>query len=73
MGYLNAFELTNDESFLFKALNSWKYIDKNLVDHKNGEWYYDVDENGNHKGDKAGPWKCPYHNSRMCMEIIERL
>ena len=71
-GFLNAFKLTSDEAYLVKAENTWKYIDKNIIDHKNGEWYYDVDANGNHTGDKAGPWKCPYHNSRMCMEIMDR-
>jgi cellobiose epimerase len=72
VGLVNAFELTNDESYIQKAVNSWKYIDKNLVDHKNGDWYYSVNEKGIHKGEKAGPWKCPYHSSRMCLEIIER-
>jgi cellobiose epimerase len=72
VGFANAFELTGDESYSAKAKNTWKYIDKYIVDHKNGDWYYDVDANGKPSGDKAGPWKCPYHSSRMCMEIIER-
>ena len=72
-GLINAYELTSDVSYLLKAVNVWKYIDKHMVDHTNGEWYFDVDEKGNPSGDKAGPWKCPYHNSRMCLEIIERL
>ena len=73
VGFVNAYEITNDASYLRKAISMWKYIDKNIVDHKNGDWYYDVDEKGIPSGDKAGPWKCPYHSSRMCMEIIERL
>jgi cellobiose epimerase len=71
-GFLNAFKLSGDELYLEKAGNTWNYIDKHIIDHINGEWYYDVDENGKHSGDKAGPWKCPYHSSRMCMEIIEK-
>ena len=73
VGFVNAYELTGDESYISKAVGVWRYTDKFVVDHKNGEWYYDVNEKGKHTGDKAGPWKCPYHNSRMCMELIERL
>lgn len=41
---------------------------------ENGEWYWAVLEDGslNLDDDKAGFWKCPYHNSRMCLELIER-
>ena len=39
-----------------------------------GEWYWTVYEDGSHdaKRELAGPWKCPYHNGRMCMEIMKR-
>jgi cellobiose epimerase len=73
VGFVNAFELTGDDSYAIKAINTWKYIDKNLVDHIHGEWFNTIDAHGIRSGDKAGPWKCPYHNSRMCMEIIERV
>ncbi|MBP6169913.1 MAG: N-acyl-D-glucosamine 2-epimerase, partial [Bacteroides sp.] len=45
-----------------------------LVDYKYGEWHWSVRADGtvNTDDDKAGFWKCPYHNGRMCMEIIER-
>ena len=52
----------------------WEFVKKNLIDYKNGEWYWSMRADGtvNTDDDKAGFWKCPYHNGRMCMELIER-
>ena len=73
VGYLNAFELTGDESYLDKSIACWDYIKKNFIDYKNGSWHSFVSEKGMPGGDKAGFWICPYHNGRMCMEVIERV
>ena len=74
IGYLNMYQHTNEEEYLSKAIKCWEFIKDNLIDYDNGEWYWSISENGevNRKDDKAGFWKCPYHNGRMCMEIIER-
>ncbi len=74
IGYLNMYQHTNEEEYLSKALKCWEFIKNNLIDYDNGEWYWSISDNGdvNRKDDKAGFWKCPYHNGRMCMEIIER-
>lgn len=60
---------------LDKAMQSWEYIRDNIVDSEGGEWVWrkDAQGNANPADDKAGFWKCPYHNSRMCIETIERL
>ena len=74
VGYINAFEITHDVTYLDKAINAWSYIKKNFVDYKNGGWFSLVDEIGIPTGrDKANYWTCPYHNGRMCMEVIERI
>jgi mannobiose 2-epimerase len=74
-GFLNAFHLSGKEEYLDLSLAAWKFISDNLIDKKNGEWYWGVDNDlkPNTKDDKAGFWKCPYHNSRMCLEIIEKV
>lgn len=74
VGFLNAYELTADKEWQNKALKSWKFIHKNLIDNQNGEWFWSISEDGitNRKDDKAGFWKCPYHNSRMCLEVMMR-
>ena len=62
--------------FIGKAAESWGYIKDNLLDTENGEWYWSrrgSDGSINREDDKAGFWKCPYHNSRMCIEAIETL
>jgi cellobiose epimerase len=74
VGFLNAFEITGDESYLDKVINGWDYTKKYFVDYKNGGWYSLVNENGEPAGrDKANYWTCPYHNGRMCMEVLERI
>ena len=74
VGLFNAFELSNKEVYLSNAIKCWNYTNKYMVDHQSGEWFNAVSASGTiSKGDKAGFWKCPYHNGRMCMEIIERV
>ncbi len=64
----------NRPEMLPLAIQSWEYIKNNLVDNEGGEWYWSRRGNDiNRDDDKAGFWKCPYHNSRMCLEVYERL
>ena len=74
VGFVNIYQHFNDPSAFEKTLLLWQYIKDNLIDYKNGEWYWSRHSDGslNTIDDKAGFWKCPYHNSRMCLEILER-
>lgn len=74
VGWMNIYQYFHDDSALEKSQAGWKYIKDNLIDHELGEWYWSRDPEGNINkvDDHAGFWKCPYHNSRMCLEIIER-
>lgn len=74
VGFVNIYEHFHNKSAFDKALRLWEYIKDNLVDYKFGEWYWSRHRDGslNTIDDKAGFWKCPYHNSRMCLEILER-
>jgi mannobiose 2-epimerase len=74
VGLLNLYEMTAQETYLEQAVRCWEYIEKHLVDHKNGEWFWSIFADGsvNTTDDKAGFWKCPYHNTRACLEIMHR-
>ncbi len=74
VGWMNIYQYFGDEDALQKALRGWDYIKQNLIDKEHGEWYWSRHKDGslNLDDDHAGFWKCPYHNSRMCMEILER-
>ncbi|NDV60569.1 AGE family epimerase/isomerase [Bacteroides sp. 519] len=73
VGSMYAYKLTGKQKYFDVAVNCWQYIKKHILDKKNGEWIWSVYANGmpNTTDDKAGFWKCPYHNARMCMEIRE--
>lgn len=74
IGHINLYQYFNDEKSLDIALKCWLYIQNNLIDWDDGEWHWARLNDGtlNVIDDKAGLWKCPYHNSRMCIELIER-
>jgi cellobiose epimerase len=75
VGFLNSNELTGVQHFLDAAERSWAFIETHVVDREHGEWFWLVSRTGvpDAKKDKVGPWKCPYHNSRTCFEVMERL
>jgi len=74
VGFFNTWQITNDEKYLEYSQKSWKFIQDYIVDKKNGEWFWGVDSNLKPlKTDKVSPWKAPYHNGRMCMEMVRRI
>ena len=74
VGLLNLYELTANDTYFTQAVKCWNYITQNLVDQENGEWYWSIKPDGkpNLADDKAGFWKCPYHNARACLEVMVR-
>lgn len=75
VGFTNAAMRYNKPEYKEIAENIWNYIKNNLVDKREGgEWFSQLDENGKPADFKpvVDPWKCPYHNGRMCLEIINR-
>jgi mannobiose 2-epimerase len=74
VGFLNAYQLSGDRTFLDASQRSWNFISTRLVDRKNGEWFQGVSREGGKSGaPKLSFWKCPYHNGRACLEVAERL
>jgi mannobiose 2-epimerase len=69
VGLKYAYEITNDETYLEKALEILNFLQNNILDKTNGEWFWRVDKNGkpNTSDCKMGMWKAPYHTSRACM------
>ena len=76
VGFLNGWKMNPDKpEYLEAAQNEWEFIKKHVIDKRSGsEWFWEVDENGNPYPGRpiVEPWKCPYHNGRMCFEVIKR-
>jgi mannobiose 2-epimerase len=75
VGFLKAYELSGDLSFLEAAQKVWQFIEKYFIDRENGEWFWRVDRNGRPDPNepKVSQWKGPYHSVRTCLETIRRL
>jgi mannobiose 2-epimerase len=75
VGFFTAWQITHLLTYLASSLNSWEFVKNKIIDNRNGEWFWGVDELSKpmQGEDKVGLWKCPYHNSRACIELINRI
>ncbi len=77
VGFMNAWQRNPEMTHFLKASQEvWEYIKSTIVDKREGsEWFWAVHENGQPDNSReiVEPWKCPYHNGRMCIEMIRRL
>jgi mannobiose 2-epimerase len=75
VGFTNAYQLVGKGHYLQAALRCWEYIRSHHVDRVHGGWYKVLHRDGTPDSEsyKVGPWECPYHHSRACMEMMDRL
>lgn len=76
VGFYNAYGRTPQETKYGSAAEDvWTFIKERVIDKKSGEWYETIPYHGEADvtAPLAHPWKCPYHNGRMCMEMMKRL
>ncbi|MEW9702076.1 AGE family epimerase/isomerase [Paenibacillus sp. SI8] len=74
VGFVNAYTLSGDAKFLEAAVKAWNFIETAVIDREHGEWFGKLSKDRVPYADhqKVNAWKCPYHNSRACFEVIER-
>ena len=74
VGFVSAYQLTGREDFLRAAGSVWSFVERHFVDRERGEWRRRVAADGTPRPgcEKAGPWKCPYHNARASLELLAR-
>lgn len=75
VGLVNAYQISREKTYLDRALKLWSFIDSFVIDHEHGEWFSRISSQGlpYSEDEKAGFWKCPYHNTRTCIEVSSRL
>ncbi|HOY54468.1 MAG TPA: AGE family epimerase/isomerase [Opitutaceae bacterium] len=81
VGFLNAYQLGKHDADLRAAFRAWDFIEAKVIDRQHGEWFAILRRDGTPLPDypentdscKIGPWKCPYHNARACIEVLRRV
>ena len=73
LGFEFGWRMTKDPVWLERLKTQWDYVKRVIVDPRSGgEWYNSVSEDGTPlQKPMVEEWKCPYHNGRMCMRLIE--
>ena len=74
VGFMNIYQLTGNEKYLQYSQNAWEFVKRHIKDREKGEWFWGVNADYSiMQKEKAGFWKCPYHNARACMELANRI
>lgn len=74
IGMIHAWQLTGTKHYFQLAEDNFNFVEKYIVDSQYGEWIWGIDKEMRPiEKDKVGPWKCPYHNTRAYIELIQRL
>ena len=75
VGFYNAYQLTGHQHFADASQRCWQFAQERMVDRQNGDWFKVLDADYQPKPGypKMGPWECPYHHARACLEMIKRL
>ena len=75
VGFLAAYQASGRVEFLEAAVGAWDFVREHMLDRRHGEWLRRVSRSGEESrgGEKVGPWKCPYHNGRACLEVMSRV
>lgn len=75
LGFVNEYQKSGRTEYAAAAADVWHYITEHVVDHRpGGEWFWCLDDNAQPSDRRpiVEPWKCPYHNGRMCLELMRR-
>ncbi len=74
VGFADAFAATRDPAYAAAALRLWDAIETRFADRRDGEWFKQLDDGlrPDPAVPKAGPWSCPYHGVRACLEVLDR-
>ncbi len=70
---LRMYRATGEQRYFEVFEKLWEWIETRQVDWTYGEWFANIEPDGSVRGDKAGPWKGPYHNARAMLECLELL
>lgn len=75
VGFLNAWQISKEEQFFHYSWQTWQFVKQHILQKEKGEWKWGIkaDYSAMQGEDKVGVWKCPYHNSRSCLELSRRL
>ena len=75
VGFYNAYQLSGQARFAQASRHIWDFIQDNMVDQVHGDWIKKIHPDGtpDESNYKVGPWECPYHHSRACFEMLDRL